>query len=152
MFLRIKFLVHLSKWRVEQGVCEVISFFPVPEEIAYSFLVYFGIAQFWLMYHSLDRRVWFTIIFLPLKESLTMFQVWIGFVWYTFTYFVPFGVIENRVTKVNSKYLNENCDHFFCPGWSILFYMYQPVRLDFLKSLSLIQMHLHIVLKSLVSY
>ena len=68
------------------------------------------------MYHSLDRRVWFTIIFLPPKESLTMFQVWIGFVWYTFTYFVPFGVIENRVTKVNSKYLNENCDHFFCPG------------------------------------
>ena len=28
---------------------------------------------------------------------------------YTFTYFAPFGVIENRVTKVNSKYFNGNC-------------------------------------------
>ena len=64
-------------------------------------MVYFGII------HSLDKRVWFTIIFLPLKERLTLFQTWIFY--YTFTYFVQFGVIENIVTKVNSKYFNENC-------------------------------------------
>ena len=59
------------------------------------------------MYHSLDKRVWFMIIFLPLKESLTLFQIWIFH--YTFTYFVPVEVIENRVTKDNSKYFNVNC-------------------------------------------
>ena len=53
------------------------------------------------MYHSSDKRVWFTIIFLSLKESLTLFQIWIFY--YTFNDFVPFGAIENRVTKVNSK-------------------------------------------------
>ena len=59
------------------------------------------------MYHSLDKSVWFTIIFLPLKESLTLFQIWIFY--HTFTYFVPFGIIKNRVTKFNSKYVNGNC-------------------------------------------
>ena len=80
--------------------------FPGPEEFVYSFLVYFGIVQIWPMYHSLDKRVWFTIFFLPLKESLTLFQIWIFY--YTFTYFVTFGVMENRVTKVHSKYFNGN--------------------------------------------
>ena len=47
------------------------------------------------------------IIILSLKESLTLFQIWIFY--YTFTYFVPFGVIENRITKVNSKYFNGTC-------------------------------------------
>ena len=51
--------------------------------------------QIWPTYHSLDKRVWFTIIFLPLKESLTLFLMFFPD---TFTCFVPFGVIENRVT------------------------------------------------------
>ena len=100
--LYLKYLVQSSKWRVELGVWEVV-FFPVPEEIVYIFLVYLRIVQIWSMHHSLDKRVWFTIIFLPLKESLTLFQIWAFY--YTFKYFVPFGVIENRVNKVNSKYL-----------------------------------------------
>ena len=33
--------------------------------------------------------------------------------YYTFTYFVPFGVIKNRVTKVNFKYFNGN----FAEAW-----------------------------------
>ena len=48
-----------------------------------------------------------------------------GFFCYTFTYFVPFGVVENAVTKVNSKYFNGNCDHFICPGCLVLF-LYAP--------------------------
>ena len=43
----------------------------------------------------------------------------------TFNYFVPFGVIENRFTKINFKYFNGNCDYFSCPGWWILF-LYPP--------------------------
>ena len=54
-------------------------FFPVPEEIVYSFLVYFGIIQIWPMYYSLDKRIWFTIILLPLKECPTLFRIWILF-------------------------------------------------------------------------
>ena len=82
-------------------------FFPVPKEIIYCFLAYFGIVQIWPMYHSLGKSIWFAIIFLPLKESLTLFQIWIFY--YTFTYFAPFGVIKNRVTKANSNYFNGNC-------------------------------------------
>ena len=52
------------------------------------------------------RIFWFTIIFLPLSSRY-------GFFCYTFTYFVPFGVIENRVTKFNFKYFNGN----FSEAW-----------------------------------
>ena len=35
------------------------------------------------MYQNLEKRVWlFTIIFLPLKESLTLFQIGIFFLHY----------------------------------------------------------------------
>ena len=32
------------------------------------------------MYHSLETRICFLIVFLPLKESLTLFQIWV-FCW-----------------------------------------------------------------------
>ena len=32
------------------------------------------------MHHSLETRIWFLIIFLPLKASLTLFQTWV-FCW-----------------------------------------------------------------------
>ena len=35
------------------------------------------------------------------------------------TYFVPFGVIENRVTEVNSKYFNGNC----AEAWILYIYV-----------------------------
>ena len=34
----------------------------------------------------------------------------------TLCYFVPFGVIENRFTKINFKYFNGSCDNSSCPG------------------------------------
>ena len=40
-----------------------------------SFLIYLGIVHIWTMYQSLDKS-WFITIFLPLKESLTLFQIW----------------------------------------------------------------------------
>ena len=47
------------------------------------------------------RIWWLRVIFLPCQ-----FQIWIFC--YTFTYFVPFGAIENRVMKVNHKQFNGN--------------------------------------------
>ena len=44
--------------------------------------------------------------------------------WYPnahYDYFVLFGVIENRVTKIKFKYFNGNCDYSSWPGWWILF-------------------------------
>ena len=35
----------------------------------FFFLIYFGIVLIWHLYHRLDKRIWFTIIFLPLKEN-----------------------------------------------------------------------------------
>ena len=66
------------------------------------------------MYRSLEKRICFAIIFLPLKERLPLFQIWIFC--YTLTYFIPFAVIEDRVTKINFKYFNGNCDYSSCPG------------------------------------
>ena len=74
------------------------------------------------MYHSLETRICFLIIFLPLKESHSVPDI--GFL-LTFNYFVPFRVIENRFTKINFKYFNGNCDYSSCPGWWILF-LYRP--------------------------
>ena len=45
----------------------------------------------------------------------------------TFNYFVPFGVIENRFTKIKFKYFNGNCDYSSFPGWWILF-LYAPLH------------------------
>ena len=68
------------------------------------FLIYFGTVYVWPMYHSLDKKIWFKIIFLPITESLTLFQMSIFY--YTYIYFAQIGVIEDRVTKINSKHFN----------------------------------------------
>ena len=44
--------------------------------------------------------------------------------WYPnarYDYFVPFGVVKNRFTKIKFKYFNGNCDYSSWPGWWILF-------------------------------
>ena len=64
--------------------------------------IYFGIAYIWPMYHSLAKKIWFIVIFKPLKESHSGLDV--DF-YYNFTYFVPTEVIEDKVTK-NSKYVD----------------------------------------------
>ena len=76
--------------------------------------------------------MFFSISLFPLKESLTLFQIW--FFLLTFNYFVPFGIIENKFIKIKSKYFNGNCDYSSCLGWWILF-LYEPPHkgLAFLK-------------------
>ena len=109
---------------------------------------YFGIVQIWPMHHSLETRIWFLIILLPLKESLTLFQIWVSC--YTFNYFAPVGVIENRFTKINFKCFNGNCDSSSCPGWWILFLYALPHKgLGFWKKYlwASLSLHFHIVLK-----
>ena len=54
----------------------------------------------------------------------------------TFNYFVTFGVIENRFTKINFRYFNGNCDNSSCPGRWIQFLCSPPHKgLAFWKNL-----------------
>ena len=41
-----------------------------------SFLIFWNSINLAYEYHSLETRIWFLIIFLLLKESLTLFQIW----------------------------------------------------------------------------
>ena len=119
--------------------------FPVPEEVACSFFnILFDI--FWAKYKfGLCIKTW-RRGFGCLRLSFYLSR----FFCYTIAYFVPFWVIENRVTKINFMYFNGNCDYSSCLGWSILF-LYAPAHkaLAFWASLSL---RCHTVWKSLVSY
>ena len=109
------------------------------------------------MYHSLEKRIWFMIIFLPLKESLILSRY--GFFCYIFACVVPFGVIENRITKINFKYFNGNCN-YSSPGWSILFlyapttnaWLFEKIFFELDYHWARLSLHFHIVLKSLLSY
>ena len=75
------------------------------------------------MSHNLETTIWFLIVFLPFKKNLNLFQIWAFLL--IFNYFVPFGVIESGITKINFKYFNGNCDYSSCSGWWILF-LYPP--------------------------
>ena len=77
-------------------------------------MLYFGIVHI-----SLCTTVWKPSFYLLKRASLCS-RYGLLFFCYTFTYFVRFGVIENRVTKINTKYFKEIFDHSICPGWSVL--------------------------------
>ena len=136
MSLYLKYLVHLSKWRVELGVWEVIIYScPRGNRIFLLWSILdmckFGI---WSTYHSLDRGGGWFYDYPFLRESHSDPDM--DFFCYTVTYFVPFGVIDNRVTKVNSKYFNISIISFVLVD-QVYFYLHQLIRLAFLKTLSL---------------
>ena len=66
------------------------------------------------MYYSLDKRIWFTIISLPLKGSHSV--LYMDFLYYTFTYFVPMELSRIELLKLTTTILMENCDHSICLG------------------------------------
>ena len=61
-------------------------------------------------------------IFTSQRESHSLPDM--GFLLYL-QFFVPWGLIENKFTKISFKYFNGDCDYFSCPGWWILF-LYAP--------------------------
>ena len=101
-----------------------------------SFMINFRIGNIWLIYQSLDKRIWFLILFFHLKVSCTLFQILIFFakLWLILS---QLELSRTELPKCTPSILMENCDHTICPVLSILFYMTQPIRLGFLKSLSL---------------
>ena len=86
------------------------------------------------MYHSLDKRGWFTII--PFKESLTMFQIWIFFA-------IPSLILSHldvpiiELPRLTPNVLKGTCIVSFVLVDQFYFYKHHPVRFDFFKSLLL---------------
>ena len=76
------------------------------------------------MYHSLDKKIWFTIIFLSLKESLALFQIWI-FVIIPSLILSQFELSRIELPKLTLSILMENCEHSICLGWSIFLYAHK---------------------------
>ena len=64
------------------------------------------------MYHSLDNRLWFTMIFLPLKESLTLIQIYIFFTIPTLVFYLQLLRIE--IPKLIPSSLMEIYDRCIC--------------------------------------
>ena len=78
------------------------------------------------MYHSLETTIWFLIIFLRLKKSLTLFHIWVFLL--TFNCFISFGVIENRFTKLTSSILMKIVTVPVVLVDEFYFYMYHPTK------------------------
>ena len=98
------------------------------------------------MYHSLNKRVLFTIT--PFKESCTLFQIWILFAMPS----LIFPHLElSRIPKLMPSILEEIFIISFFLVDQFHFYMQHPIRVVSLKSLSLNWRHHHIVLKSLAA-
>ena len=89
--LCLKYLVQSSKWTVQLGIWEVV-FFPVLEEIVYSFLVYY----------FLDKRVWFSVISSSYLSVLDMDFFAIP------SLILSHSELLRIVTKVDFKYFNES--------------------------------------------
>ena len=106
--------------------CLKVCILPIPEEVVCSFFnILFD--AFWAKYKfGLCNKTWkrgcgcLQSSFLPLKDSLALFQIGIFLLHYCL--FRPIlCYIENRVTKINFRYFNGNCHYSSCLGWSILF-------------------------------
>ena len=117
-----------------------------------SFLIFWNIINLAYVSQLGNEDLVSDYIFTSQRESHSLPDM--GFL-LTFNYFVPFGVIENRFTKINFKYFNGNCDYSSCPGWWVLF-LYAPPNKDltFWKNYlwASLSLHFHIVIKSLVPY
>ena len=124
--LCLKNLVRPSKWRVELGVWEV-AFFPFPDEIVCSFFNFlFDI--FWnstnLAYVTQLGEDDLVCDYLKRVSACFVY----GLFYCTFIYFVPFGLIENRVTKSNLSILMEIVTIPVVLVDQFHFYMHQPIK------------------------
>ena len=107
--------------------CLGCCIFSCSEEIVYSFFnILFGIfwdIKIWHMFHNLEKRIWFTTIFSPLKNTLTLFQIW-NFFFMSLLILSHLELSRTELQKL-TKYFNGNCYGSSCSGSSILFWYAQ---------------------------
>ena len=78
------------------------------------------------MYHSLETRIWFPIKFLPLKDSVTLFQTWV-FCWPLIILF-HLEVSGIDLPKLTSSILMEVVTILVAPVNEFCFYMHHPIN------------------------
>ena len=81
-----------------------------------SFLINFGTVYIWPIYQSLDKRVWFTILFFSSQRELSSSKYWLFFL-LNYDLFCPSWSCQGQ----NYQILTENCNHAICLILSILF-------------------------------
>ena len=72
------------------------------------------------MYQSFESRIWFIIMFLPLKESLTLFQICVLFAIFALI-LSQFELSGTKLSKVIPSILMEKFDQAIFSGLSYLF-------------------------------
>ena len=100
------------------------------------------------MYHSLETRIWFLIIFLPLKESLTLFQTWV-FCWPSI---ILFHLELSRIDlpKLTSSILMEIVTFPVALVDEFCFYMHHLIKIWLFEKIFGLVYLFHIALKSLI--
>ena len=119
----------------------------------FPFLIFWNCINLTYDYRRLETRIWFLSIFLPLKESLTLFQIW--FFLLTFNYFFPFGVIENLsiYRKLTSSILMEIANIPVVLVDKFYFCMRHPIKAWLFEKIIFQLVYLfYIVLKPLMFY
>ena len=92
-----------------------------------SVLIIFGIVYIWLIYQSLDRRIWFTIFVFHFKKSFTLFQVLIYFV--TLWLVLPqLKLSSTELPKYTPIILWKIMTIPFVLFYQFFFYMTQPIK------------------------
>ena len=92
-----------------------------------SVLIIFGIVYIWLIYQSLDRRIWFTIFVFHFKKSFTLFQVLIYFV--TLWLVLPqLKLSSTELPKYTPIILWKIMIIPFVLFYQFFFYMAQPIK------------------------
>ena len=87
------------------------------------------------MYHCLNKRVWFAIIFYLSKRFSICFRYGFSFYCYTLTYFVILMKLSRiELPKLTPSILMEMLIILFLLVDRFYFYTQHPIRLDFLKS------------------
>ena len=127
-----KYLVHSTKWRVLARCLGGCIFSYSRGNFMFFLNIVFDI--FWPKYKfGLCIKTWrrgFSCLWLFFYTSKRVsLCTRYGFFCYTIANFVPFGVIENKVTKINFKYFNGNCEYSSYCSWSVLF-LYAPAHED----------------------
>ena len=126
-------LIQMESWtRCVRGSFYLLA----PEEIVYSFLVYFVIVQTWSIYHSLDKQVWLLIMFLPLKGSLTLFNIWISFA-IPSLFLSDLELSRIELPTLTPSTLMEILIISFVVFDQFYFFIHQIISLDYLKNLYL---------------
>ena len=114
----VKYLVCPSKCRELCSLSRRLHFFRFQRKLyivfSISFLMFWNSINLAYVPQLGNKDLVSDYIFTSQRESHSVPDI--GFL-LTFNYFVPFGVIQNRFTKINFKYFNGNCDYSSCSGW-----------------------------------